>query len=127
MSGEDEFIDGYITCALWSSTDESTPSGGYPLDQNYDTDDIAPESRAKMEADCKAFLASNIDDIPADKMASAGHDFWLTRNGHGAGFWAREEGFYPEDAGQRLTDAAHAFGESNLYVDDNSKIHTMEG
>jgi hypothetical protein len=127
MTGEDEFIDGYLTCALWSSTDESTPSGGYPLDQNYGPDDIAPESRAKMEEDCKAFLAANLDDIPADKMGAAGHDFWLTRNGHGAGFWDRGHGYYPEGAGQRLTDAAHTFGESNLYIGDDGKIHTMEG
>jgi hypothetical protein len=124
IPGEDDFIDGYITCVLWSSTDESTPSGGYPLDQNYDIDDIAPESRAKMEADCKAFIAANLDDIPADRMAGAGHDFWLTRNGHGDGFW---DGDWPEDSGRRLTDAAHAYGESDLYIGDDGKIYTMEG
>jgi hypothetical protein len=125
MTGEDDFIDGYLTCALWSSMDDSDPNtGGVPLDQNYDKDDIAPESRAKMEADCKAFLASNIDDIPADKMSSAGHDFWLTRNGHGAGFWDRGEGFYPEGAGRRLTDAAHVYGSCDLYIGDDGKIHS---
>ena len=38
----------------------------------------------------------------------AGHDFWLTRNGHGAGFW---DGDWQEPAAAALTAAAHAFGE----------------
>ena len=38
----------------------------------------------------------------------AGHDFWLTRNGHGAGFW---DGDYPESEETILTDAARTFGE----------------
>ena len=46
-----------------------------------------------------------------------GHDFWLTRNGHGAGFWDRSD-CLPEDAGERLTDAAEKYGEVDLTVDD---------
>ena len=52
-------------------------------------------------------------------MDYAGHDFWLTRNGHGAGFWDRGLG----EAGKKLTDAAHAFGECNLYLGDDDVIH----
>jgi hypothetical protein len=35
-----------------------------------------------------ATLEINLRDYPA---AQVGHDLWLTRNGHGAGFWARPE------------------------------------
>lgn len=31
----DRFFDGYLECALWSSTDESDESGGKPMDCNY--------------------------------------------------------------------------------------------
>lgn len=40
-------------------------------------------------------------------MARAGHDYWLTRHGHGTGYWDRGLG----ELGERLTDAAKALGE----------------
>jgi hypothetical protein len=43
----------------------------------------------------------------------------LTRNGHGAGFWDRGIG----DRGDRLTAAAHAWGEFELVIGDDRKIH----
>lgn len=43
----------------------------------------------------------------------AGTDFWYTRNGHGTGFWDRKDE-WPNPWGERLTDAAHAFGEYNV-------------
>lgn len=49
----------------------------------------------------------------------AGHDFWLTRNGHGAGFWDRGMG----KLGDRLADAARAYGSVDLYVGDDKKIY----
>jgi hypothetical protein len=48
------------------------------------------------------------------------HDFWLTRNHHGAGFW---DGDYPEPLGKQLTELAHSYGECELYVGDDSKIY----
>lgn len=51
----------------------------------------------------------------------AGYDFWLTRCGHGAGFWDRGLG----DVGDKLTDAAQAFKECWLYVGDDGKIYVM--
>jgi hypothetical protein len=48
----------------------------------------------------------------------AGHDFWLTRNGHGAGFWDRNLG----GIGDKLTKACE-YDECNLYVGDDGKIH----
>ena len=59
MSDLDKFLQGYVECALWSSNDESTPQGGMPLDANYDSDDIAPETLATMRADCEDFMQAN--------------------------------------------------------------------
>lgn len=50
------------------------------------------------------------------------HDFWLTRNHHGAGFW---DGDYPEPIATQLTNLAHGFGECNLYVGDDGLIYLM--
>lgn len=43
----------------------------------------------------------------------AGHDLWLTRNGHGVGFW---DGDWPEPLAEILTDSAHRLGPVDLYV-----------
>ena len=42
-----------------------------------------------------------------------GHDLWLTRNGHGAGFWDRGL----DDLGERLSAAARSLGEAYSYID----------
>jgi hypothetical protein len=124
----DVFLKGYIDAALWSSSDESRPDGGDPLDSNYSERDLAKETRAKMRADCEAFICANVEDLKASQEvyedlaaregaedfwpAWAGHDFWLTRNHHGAGFWDRGLGVI----GDRLTESAESFREKNLYV-----------
>lgn len=119
----DDFTTAYIEAALWSSTDDK----GEPLDKEYGFEDIASETVKAMVADCKDFQESNRALIDAceygfngysrDEMA--GHDFWLTRNRHGAGFWDRGLG----ELGKKLTDLAHAYGSFDLYVGDDGKIY----
>ena len=127
----DKFLQGYIECALWSSNDESTESGGEPLDSNYSVDDIAPETIKAMRDDCEDFMIRNqvnlIDYCIAignrsdySGMECAGHDFWLTRNGHGSGFWDRELC----DLGDSLTKAAEVYSSVDLYVGDDGLIHS---
>lgn len=45
----DTFTKVYIETALWSSTDESTPQGGEPLDHNYSASDISEETGIAMD------------------------------------------------------------------------------
>ena len=110
----DAFTRQYMETALWSSVDDK----GRELDRNYDITDIAPVTVREMVRDCAAFQRVNWRDIQVDP-ARAGHDFWLTRNHHGAGFWDGDWG----KAGKRLTKAAHAFGMVNLYVGDDGLIY----
>ncbi|KKK92496.1 hypothetical protein LCGC14_2702340 [marine sediment metagenome] len=113
----DQFTQAYLECALWASLDDN----GESLDV-HDITDIAPPTLAEMVADCKAFQESHYDDM-SDDLERAGHDFWLTRNGHGAGFW---DGDWPDDVGNRLTEASKVYGEYDLYFDEtDSKIHSM--
>lgn len=126
----DEFTRAYIACALWSSNDESNESGGEPLDANYDIDDLAPETLKTIEEDCQNFqntykclleeayrlYFSPGGYAPAEQ---AGHDFWLTRNGHGAGFWDRGLG----DVGDKLSEAARLEGSRDLYVADDGRLY----
>lgn len=130
MKCPDSMFQAYVTCALWSSTDGETE-----LDANYDVGDIDDATLTQMRADCDAFYAAmskhiHCDDAPlardfegsiaAREAAMAGHDFWLTRCGHGAGFW---DGDWPEPHADALTEAAKSFGNVELYVGDDGKIY----
>jgi hypothetical protein len=119
------FIYGYLTAALWSSTDDE----GEPLDAQFDTDDIAPETLEQMTSDCDLFWTQCREQITCDdgptgphgtsQIEMAGHDFWLTRCGHGAGFW---NGDWPEPHSTILDEAARAFGNVDLYIGDDGKV-----
>jgi hypothetical protein len=115
------FFDAYVTCALWSSTDNSTEQGGEPFDQNYGPEDIAPDTLKRMREDCDAFQRDQRDLLALIDASDEqnGHDFWLTRNGHGAGFWDRGYGV----AGRELSEACKPWGTFDLYLGDDGKIH----
>ncbi len=115
-----EFLQAYIEAALWSSNDESTEAGGQPMDASYGAEDFAPETMERFRKDCEDFLDAATLALIGDRVTLAGHDFWLTRNGHGSGFW---DGDWPEDAGHLLTERAHQFGEIDLYVGDDEKLY----
>lgn len=107
----DEFTTAYVKCALWSTLDESNEQGGVPLEENYGTGDIHWKTMDVMVQDCESFQSRFAEEN--HHPSRAGHDFWLTRNGHGAGFW---DGDWPELQASRLTDASMEFGEFCLYV-----------
>ncbi len=123
MTNTESFLNGFLVCALWSSTDNSRDDGGDPLEDNYSIDDFTPEALESLKKDCESFVESNAADLEAYHLAGydseqAGHDFWLTRNGHGAGFWDRGLG----ELGKRLSKASKVYGEVDLYVTDAGTV-----
>ena len=85
----DEFTRAYFECLVWT--------GLYFADETSEAESLAycvlvwwdrlPEGvRAQIVADCEAFQEEAGDLIAAD-LSQAGHDFCLSRNRHGAGFW----------------------------------------
>jgi hypothetical protein len=111
----DTFTRSYIKTARWSSTADD----GTPLDSaEHAARTIAPETLALMERECATFQHHNRHLY--DDAERAGHDFWLTRNGHGAGFW---DGYYPSSEAKRLTDKSKLYGTFDLYVGDDGQIH----
>jgi hypothetical protein len=119
----DEFTTQYLATALWAETDNTTESGGEPLDSNYAIVDFAPQAIERAIKDCAKFQQDNVHILEqvyaiGIEPSSCGHDFWLTRNHHGAGFWDND---YPKEHGKALTEAAHAFGELNPYA-QNGKV-----
>lgn len=126
MPAPHNFTVSYIRAALWSSTDME----GEPLDANFDMSDLSDDLRKKMNADCDAFYDANEAAINCEGAPDAsdgtgndgmaGHDFWLTRSGHGAGFW---DGDWPEPHATVLTAACDAFGSFDIYVGDDGKLY----
>lgn len=115
----------YLECALWSSVDEE----GEPMDDNYGVDDCSKEfiNASRDDVDnfydyceqvCPKALEAYKNMFGVEWHNQFGHDFWLTRNGHGAGFWDRGLG----EHGNVLTRAAKTFSSVDLYVNDNGEI-----
>jgi len=115
----DEMTKHYIIAALWASTNDE----GNPLDDKYSIDDLAPETLLEMKEECFEFVQYNLELILESKQGEAqtGHDFWLTRNHHGVGFWDRELG----EVGDKLTVAANSMKERTLFICDDGKIRQM--
>lgn len=111
------FAEAYMDCALWSSMDED----GNPLDDGRDLNDIHSDAQDQIRKECDDFIdyASELLEESELDPEQAGHDFWLTRNGHGAGFWDRGLG----EVGDALSRAAKTFGSSDLYVGDTGDVH----
>ena len=103
MAKLDTFTRAYIEAMLWSET--GGENGDTPLDRMYDVSDFAPKTLARILADTAAFQKENSELY--DDPRQAGHDFWLTRVGSGAGFW---DGDHPEPQATLLTNASKRFG-----------------
>jgi len=118
---EQDFIDGYREAILWAGLDwhGMTDDNPDPLDDKYSDDDWTDEAREAMAAECLDFIRGNRADLDeahdtqGRRWDYLGHDFALTRNGHGTGFWDRGLG----ETGRRLTDACRPYGETNEWGD----------
>jgi len=131
----DAFHDGYVTGALWA--DVMDPETGESADVDYTPDDLTRDAAAALYRDAQAFYSENGALIGAfcrylsrtgrrplrDAYAVAGHDLWLTRNGHGAGFWDAGAG----RVGDLLSDRAHTYGSAYLWADDDGRVSYSDG
>jgi len=99
----------YLETALWSSTGDD----GEPIDDYFDISDFAPEAVAEARRVCDEFQARN--DTRELDSEQIGHYLWLSRNGHGAGFFDIDR--------HDLQDAARRLGERWPYVGDDGLIY----
>jgi len=122
----DEFTRGYIECALWCGVlcEPELESS----EDKHNESALTPAALASMTRDAHEFYAANVADLRASSitMERAGHDFWLTRNGHGTGFWDEKSLSEAADAAlDRLTDAAQAYDDTSLVRGLNGKIDEL--
>jgi hypothetical protein len=115
-----EFVGAFKEAALWASTDDA----GTPLDdEKYANYTWHKDSEKRIEEDCTKFFNMAFPlFLGRNDAESAGHDFFLTRNGHGAGFWDGHWKFpfhgadlIVDDCGEFLTAAAKKYGELYVY------------
>ena len=117
FSDLDIFTRAYVTCMFWTNEDE--------LPERASFGELAPESLCAIIQDCASFQRVNAGNLrgayglkPEYDEAAAGHDFWLTRCGHGAGFWDRELGL----TGDELTEACRHMS-IDVYLGDDGLIY----
>lgn len=101
-----EMVDHYLAAALW--TDE--PTGDWS---------DAAINLASFE--CIAFLHLARHNTQGWTMEQLGHNFWLTRNGHGTGFWDRDTG--TAESRKALTDLSLVFGQADAYTGDDGLLY----
>lgn len=126
-------VSGYTECIAWADCNED-------CGPEFEGASFSAELLAAAETDCAAFIAQCGETL-LDQLAELapeysderfGHDFWLTRGGHGAGFWDRKEletrteigdkvGGYT--LGERLTSVAQTFPNRDCYVGDDGQIY----
>ena len=102
----DKFTAAYFQAIDFTETgDCEQPPSGTPL---------SPAYKAQAWGDCRNFLRAYGDLLKAAGVSheQAGHDLWLTRNGHGTGFWDRPE-IYGVQLSAELTRAAQAMGSTD--------------
>ena len=109
-----EFVRGYVSAVIFTEAEESGIS--------ENERDLFPKfyGWGDQVKECKDFLSRAIEKFPILKdypecIDSMGIDFWLTRNGHGSGFWDGDwedfGGIEGKDLGKGLTDLSKIFGE----------------
>jgi len=118
-NGYSIFKSAYIECLLWADSPEPGDVETTEADA-WGAGDFSPAALADIAADCLTFWAKNYDYIK-HRPKQAGHDFWLTRQGHGAGFW--DPGRWPEYTGAILTKSSEKYGYVWPYVGDDGKLY----
>ena len=111
-----DFACGYVE-ALFSTNGDSGDDDEFSFDR-LGAERLTQAARASINDDCASFLSVQtraVIDACSGDYERAGHDFWFTRQGHGVGFWAREDDVWPEAARDFLTARSKDFGEVYMY------------
>lgn len=112
-----DFFAGYARAMLWVNTVDLLTGESVDASDIYEGPGRWWEDVPTLDLDeAGEFYTHHLDLLKstgASNFAQHGHDFALTRNGHGAGFWDRG---YPDAIGQALTEAAQAYGEATLFL-----------
>ena len=100
------FLDAYYEAMFFTEQDILEERGIWEYE-------LSEAAKSTSENDTSKFLNSLPNDIRERLDESQlGHDFWLTRQGHGSGFW---DGDYSKADEEILMEAVKPFKEVSLY------------
>ena len=131
-SGREDFMRGYVEAMLWANTFVERPGKEdcepvaywYQGPGRWWEDTPVDLTDAESFWDAFGYVLLSIDYGERgceywNRAVLAGHDFALTRNGHGTGFWDRGLG----EMGDMLTEECKPYGELTVIInvdnDDN--------
>lgn len=109
-----EFVNSYLATAAWVTTDSG------------ECNEFTRDAKKIAKEECKEFINRVIEQFGQEKAIElltipggdlgyiAAHDFFLTRNRHGAGFWDKDE-IYGNSEADILTEICHSMGEADCY------------
>jgi len=108
-----EILNSYLETAFW--TDEDIQ----PELKEKSFSDVDINSINQAKEDIKTFLQQAkkeaTDELEKYDSSSIGHNFWLSRNGHGAGFF--------DDYSDKLQEIAEKMETIHIYVGDDGKVY----
>jgi hypothetical protein len=124
----------YVETMLWSESCNGTAGGDHehtttdPQDCDasleyigYESTDLALVAMKAVRADVQDFCEANAADLADLSPSDIGHNFLLSRNRHGTGFWDRGWG----ERGDRLHAAATIYGSMGAYVGDDDQVYVQ--
>lgn len=130
----DDFMRGYIEAALWTTRyceQDGTSTSDY-LSDRYGIEDLGLETLAQIARDCQAFrfkMKEQLELVTANgyEWSQAGHDFWMSRDEQGCGFFDHIDGQDKQLDGKwkQLHDAAKAFKRVDMEVDNDGRIQQI--
>jgi hypothetical protein len=88
--------------------------------KSFTIDDFSEETRIKAKEEIEQFMEKAGQYLTNVTDEMIGHDFWLTRNHHGAGFWDRTG---LEENGDTITKICQGFRELHVIVGDDDKLY----
>lgn len=119
----------YLECAIWTDEDrlKEENTKGYEgeiknliPEADLTISNFSDDSKIKAHEDIRLFLKYAGDAVEGIDEEQLGHDIWLSRNGHGAGFFDRG---YDKDIEKRLMDSAHKIGNVDIYLGDDGLLY----
>lgn len=112
----DNIVDSYLETAFWTDQEQIEEKG-----DDVSSADFSEETKEKAKEDIISFMKKTeqyLKDIPDNLI---GHNFWLTRNHHGAGFWDMKE--LDDEIGEIVSNICHEFPEKYVFLGDDGKLY----
>lgn len=127
----DAMVRGFAEALLFTTS--HTNEEGITLHEELRGFEFFVQSMESIKTACHDFLKNLPEHIgeaarvaysgrPWGAFDCIGHDFLLTRNGHGAGFWDRD--WLPDGLGDALTEYTKNWGECYATLGDDDAVYT---